>query len=214
MLAMKNKTIKIGIVDDHKIVLEGLTNIFLASKEFEVVFAVSSGKEGLKNSLKQDIDILLLDVRLPNIDAASIVRYLKEEKPDLKIVCLSSFDSPYEISELFSLGISGYLTKTISKDDLFKALQSIMAGKVFIDPELKSTQKASFKQHTVLTPREIEIIRLVTKGYPNKAIAAELNISESTVKTHLKNIMEKLDVKNRAEIAFKAVINGIVYEHL
>lgn len=209
---MKPEIIRLGIVDDHKVVLEGLVRLFSSFKGFQVVFAASSGKEALTKALADEIDILLLDVRLPDIDAATIVSQLKKEKPSIKIVCLSSFDSPYEIDELLALGISGYITKTISPEELFRAMEKISKGGFYIDKELKKTLASSANKLPHLTAREVEIVHLLAMGLSNKEIATRLNISKSTVKTHLKNIMDKLSVKNRAEIVYKAVKDGILHE--
>jgi len=211
---MKTENLRLGIVDDHKVVLEGLVRLFSSKEGFDVVFATPSGKEALKKALVNQIDILLLDVRLQDIDAAAIVSQLKKKKPQIKIICLSSFDSPYEINELLSLGISGYITKTVSAEELFRAIEMVLKGNFYIDRELSKTLFSDrIKKHR-LTHREVEIINFLAMGLSNKEIASRLYISESTVKSHLKNIMEKLSVKNRAEIVYKAFKDGIVHEKL
>ncbi|MCX7832023.1 MAG: response regulator transcription factor [Actinobacteria bacterium] len=212
---MMERKIKVAIIDDHAIVLEGLTKLFNSKQEFEVVFATTDGRQASEVASSLEIDILVLDVRIPGLDTSRLIRYLKEKKPELKILCLSSFDSPYEIAELLNSGAHGYIVKSASTEEILNATQRILSDGLYIDPQLKIfdfPQKVSEILQKKLTQRETEIARLIVKGLSNKEISRLLQISESTVKTHIKKIMEKLNVRNRAELATEVLRDGLVRE--
>lgn len=207
--------IRIGIIDDHAIVVEGLTRLFESIEFIETVFATTDGQEGQRLAFEKDIDLLILDVRIPGFETARLVRMLKKARPDVKVICLSSFDSPYEVAELLDSGASGYLIKSASLEEILTAIRKVIEGKIYLDEQLKIFQGDMEVKRILqkkLTHREIEIARLIVRGMSNKEISVQLNISEATVKTHIKNIMEKLDAKNRAEIVFALLREGMLHE--
>lgn len=209
-----DEKIKLGIIDDHAIVLEGLSKL-LSSAGLKVEFATTDGEKGQTLAYQKDIDVLILDVRIPGFDTAKFVRALKDKRPDIKVICLSSFDSPYEIAELLSAGVSGYVIKNISLEQLLEAINKVAEGQIYIDAQLETLTSEKKLQDILerkLTEREMEIAKFILKGLSNKEIAQVLGISESTVKTHVKNIMEKLGTKNRAEIVFEVLKEGIIRE--
>lgn len=207
--------IRIGIIDDHAIVVEGLSRLFESIDFVETVFATTNGCEGQKLAIEKDIDVLVLDVRIPGFETSKLVRILKKEKPQVKIICLSSFDSPYEVAELLDAGVSGYLIKSASLKEILKAIRTVMKGNIYIDEQLeifKGDAEVKKILQKKLTQREIEIARFIIKGMSNKEISSLLKISEATVKTHIKNIMEKLGTRNRAEIVFALLKEGMLHE--
>lgn len=204
---MKRK-IKIGIIDDHEVVLEGLTNLLMKSGEFEVVFATSDGKSGEELSFSNPIEVLILDVRIPNFNTAEFLKHLTSQR-DVKVVCLSSFDSPYEISKLLKSGASAYIVKTASGEKILETIKKVLSGELIIDSEISKTLENFHLVSHVLTEKEIEIVKLIADGLSNKEIANQLNITTSTVKTHIKKIMDKLKAKNRAEIVSKFFKEGL-----
>lgn len=209
------RKIKVAIIDDHAIVLEGLTKLFNLSEEFEVVFSTTDGHNAFQVFSDLEIDLLILDVRIPGLDTSKLIRSLKNKRPELKILCLSSFDSPYEVAELLKSGAHAYVIKTASVEEIMNAARRILNGGLYIDPQLKtldSPQKFDEILRKKLTERENEIARLILKGFSNKEISRLLQISESTVKTHIKKIMEKLNVKNRAELVSEVLRDGLVRE--
>jgi DNA-binding NarL/FixJ family response regulator len=210
------KRIRIGIIEDHKIVLEGLRSILKESEKFEVVFASSTGGEGLRNALELKPDIVLLDVRLPDEPAVKIAEKITSNSSCTKIICISSFDSLYEITELMRAGISAYVLKDTTAMKLFKIIEMVNSGGTYIDERLtfKLFEIGQNKTGNVITPREAQIIYLASLGKTNKEIAYDLKISEDTVKTHISKIIKKLGASNRTEAVVIAIRDGIISEYI
>lgn len=208
--------IRIGIIEDHSIVLEGLATILRENEKFEVVFTSLTGKDGLQNALKMKPDIILLDVRLPDEPAVKIAEKISSSLNDTKIICISSFDSLYEVIELMKAGISAYVLKDISAKKLFQIIEMVNKGGSYIDERLtlKLFEINQRKMGSVITPREAEIIYLASLGKTNKEIAHALKISENTVKTHISKIIKKLGASNRTEAVVIAIRDGVISEYV
>jgi DNA-binding NarL/FixJ family response regulator len=198
--------IKILIVDDHQIVLDGLVSLLLPEKIFDIQTA-TNGREGLKLTEKNEFDIFLIDISMPVMDGIEMSKALLKRSPKAKIIILTTHNDKEIILEMLHIGVSGYVVKNSSKQELLTAIQKVKSGKSFFSDDVhESLRKELIKQHEIetqenifiLTKREKEIIELLAKEYTNEKIAEELNISYRTVETHRKNIMQKTNSHNLA----------------
>lgn len=186
--------IKIVLVDDHRIVLDGLKRLLDNDGDFQVVAAVNSAEEALKVLAKEPIDLLLTDYTMQGMSGLELANQVKEHYPGIKRVLLSMHDEAHLIKQIMKAGVDGYLLKSIQEAELKQALKQIMNGLPFVSPEITKLMMAdlsSGKKEELLTDREQEILRLIVKEFPNKQIADKLFISERTVETHRKNIFRK-----------------------
>ena len=186
--------IKIVLVDDHRIVLDGLKRLLDNDEDFHVVAAVNSAEDALKVIAKQPIDLLLTDYTMQGMTGLELANQVKERFPSIKRVLLSMHDEAHLIKQIMKAGVDGYLLKSIQEGELKRALKQIMNGLPFVSPEITKMMMAdlsSGRKEELLTDREQEILRLIVKEFPNKQIADKLFISERTVETHRKNIFRK-----------------------
>jgi len=200
------KKVKILIVDDHQIVLDGLVSLLEPEKIFEIQTA-NNGVEGLKLAEKDQFDIFLVDISMPVMDGIEMSKQLLKKHPNAKIIILTTHNDKEIILEMLHIGVSGYVVKNSSKQELLTAIQKVKSGKSFFSDDVhEALRKEIKKQHDIetnqniliLTKREKEIIELLAKEYTNEKIAEELNISYRTVETHRKNIMQKTNSHNLA----------------
>ena len=186
--------IKIVLVDDHRIVLDGLKRLLDNDEDFHVIAAVNSAEDALKVIAKQPIDLLLTDYTMQGMTGLELANQVKERFPSIKRVLLSMHDEAHLIKQIMKAGVDGYLLKSIQEGELKRALKQIMNGLPFVSPEITKMMMAdlsSGRKEELLTDREQEILRLIVKEFPNKQIADKLFISERTVETHRKNIFRK-----------------------
>lgn len=211
---------KILLIDDHTLFRAGLEDL-LRRRGINVVSAVGSGEEGIKSTAEVQPDIVLLDMRMPHMDGLAVLRQLRKNYPELRIVMLTTSTNESDLVEALRSGARGYLLKDIEPDDLVVALREIMQGKTVVAPELapvlarfvQGSEQQSNNQKAVdpfagLTPREYEILTLLAEGQSNKVIARNLGISDGTVKLHVKAILRKLGVSSRITAAVMAVEHG------
>ena len=210
----KKEDIHILVVDDHQIVRDGIIALIAEEKNFHVDFEARSGKEALEIlSFNPNIQLVLTDVEMPVMDGAELVRNLKQNKPSIKAIALTMHGDRGVASSMLRAGASGYLLKSCSREQLIEAIHTVMDGGEYLDPTLspKLQQANPPEQSTVtlptqLTPRELEILKLIAQGHSNTEIGNQLFISARTVDTHRTNLMRKLDVRNIAGLirfAFK-----------
>lgn len=204
------KKVAVLLVDDHRILLEGLRN--LIQDPFEVVDTASSGEEALKLLQFNDYEILVTDYEMPGLSGMELVKAAKATQPDIKILVLSMHDDPSVVRELLRSGALGYVLKKDSPRILNDALVKVAAGKRFLSDEIAemliSTPEDEDKG--VLTTREVEILRLVTKEFNSRQIGEILFISERTVETHRKNILKKTGVTNLVGLVKYAYANNLI----
>lgn len=211
--------LRVLIVDDHALFRSGLSSL-LTANNIEVVGEASDGLEAVKRARELRPDIVLMDVKMAGFNGIQATRTIKAEMPQIKIVMVTAFDDDEDLFEAMKSGASGYILKDIEAENFVKLLSSIMDGDVVVSPWVADKiVKEVFRQpgrlepsHSVneLTNKEAEVLKLVANGATNKEIASSLNISDNTVKYHLRNIMEKLHVKNRAQMAVRALTRGII----
>jgi len=210
---MKNTRIRLGIVDDHQIVIDGLKSLLHGHDQFEVVMESTLPSQTLELLATKKIDILLTDVMMPGMNGAELAKAVHQKFPDIKILALSMSGQGDLVNQMIEdADISGYVLKNIGKKELAKALEKIYSGGIYFSEEVleemtRDSEKKKENEEVNLTAREIEIIRLIEKELSNKQIAEKLFLSERTVETHRKNIFRKTNT---------ASVIGLVkyaYEH-
>ena len=191
----------------------------LVRHEIDVVSSVSNGEDGIKSIKKLEPDIVLLDLRMPNVNGIDVLKNIREHNKSLPVVMLTTSDDEKDLIEAFRNGASGYLLKDMEPDDLVVALRDVLKGETIVAPNLVQIL-AKFHQGddteinitnliATLTPRENEILELLAEGQSNKLIAKNLGISDGTVKLHVKSILRKLEIHSRVEAAVIAVEHGL-----
>lgn len=212
------KAMRILIVDDHALVRSALASL-LTANDIEVVGEASDGLEAVEKTRQLRPDIVLMDVKMPGCNGLAATRLIKAEMPQTKIVMVTAFDDDEDLFEAMKSGAAGYILKNIRAEEFVSLLSNVMKGDVAVSPWVADRiVKELFRQPgrlktspsvSELTGKEVEVLKLVAGGATNKEIASALDISDNTVKYHLRNIMEKLHVKNRAQVAVYAVRRGI-----
>jgi DNA-binding NarL/FixJ family response regulator len=214
-MAQQNK-IKLLIADDHEVVRSGLTGM-LAGTEIHVVAAVSSGQAAVKYALENQVDVVLLDVRMDDGDGLNALGRIKLDKPDLPILMFSYSDNPTYVARAVALGAAGYLLKVTPRDELLRAIKSAATGEnLWTRDELRrvtgalATPRLASDVEVALTRREGEVLQQLAGGLTNKQIAEALHISYETVKEHVQHVLGKIGVTDRTQAAVWAVRNGLV----
>ncbi len=194
--------IKVHIVDDHQMMLDGLKALLSGEASIQIIGESNNGKIAFDKILTQQPDVLITDISMPEMNGLELTRAVKEKFPQIKILALSMFGERNTISEMLEAGINGYILKNTGKQELLSAIKKVSEGGMFFSDEvseelMKPAQIENKHDETVsLTPREIEIVRLIEKEYSNAQIAETLFISERTVETHRKNIFRKTNTKS------------------
>jgi DNA-binding NarL/FixJ family response regulator len=204
--------IRLVLADDHAIVLHGLKRLFDAHEEFEVIECCRDGREAVTAVRAHQCDVLVLDLRMPGQTGLEVLRTLTAEKRPCRTVLLTAAISDDDIVEAVRLGVQGVVLKESSPEALLECVRRVHQGERRIDEETMTRafsgvmrrEAATRAASKVLTPREIEIVRMIAQGLRNKAIAERLSISEGTVKIHLHNVYEKLQVDGRLELMLYA----------
>ena len=208
--------IRILLADDHPILLDALENLFGLQPDFEVVGRHLTGADTIDAVGRLRPDVLVLDLRMPNGDGLDVLRRMARSRTTTKVVVLTAAASDGDVLEAIRLGIRGLVLKESAPRTLVECVRRVHAGGQHIEPQFltramdASQQRASGRRELedVLTPRELQILRLVAEGLRNKQIAQDLEISEGTVKIHLHNIYEKVNVDSRVELALLARSKG------
>lgn len=213
-------TIRILVADDHKLFRQGLISLMLTHDDLvEVVGEAASGAEAVQMAASLKPDVVLMDIYMPDGDGLQATREICTRFPDIAVVMLTSSEDDEHLYEAVRLGASGYLLKSLDADELFSLLTGVMRGeaamtRVMAARLLKGVASNSVNKSSPvaesLTEREIDVLRLVAQGYSNPQIAGELCITVNTVKSHLKNILSKLQLDNRTQVATYAVQSGLV----
>lgn len=209
---------RVLLIDDHTLFRLGLKGL-LEHSNIEVVGAASTGQEGLRLAAELDPDVILLDVRMPDMDGLLVLNNLRDQGISAPIAMLTTSDEDADLVDSLRSGAQGYLLKDMDPEELVTALHKIVAGETVVAPQLagilaralqgKPVAKPPVTPLSGLTPREKEIISHLAEGQSNKAIARDLGISDGTVKLHVKAILRKLKVRSRVEAAVIAVEQGL-----
>ncbi|MBU7591144.1 response regulator [Metabacillus halosaccharovorans] len=208
------------IVDDHLVVREGLKLILETNESFKVIGEAGNGQEALELLEENKVDVILLDLNMPVMSGLETIQHLNQKQIDIPVIILTTYNEDELMVKGIQLGAKGYLLKDTSRDDLFRTIESALRGDTLIKPEImikilnvkeKSEQEElNNNEQPILTEKELFIIRAVSKGYRNKEIAFDMGIAERTVKAHLTNIYNKLDVDSRSEAVSVAIKRGYI----
>ena len=212
--------IRILIADDHTIVRQGLARLLEDQPDFKVVGEAYDGRMAIEKAMALLPDVVVMDIAMPLLNGIEAARRIRKNLPKIKILILSMYSHEHYIHELLEAGISGYLLKESSGRDIVKAIQAAMKGETFLSPSISkvlvdsylSMRKSSPKEERFnqLSNREREIFQMIAEGRSTKSISDLLCVSLSTVKTHRRNIMEKLEVTGTAQLIHLGVSLGLV----
>jgi len=201
--------IRVLIVDDHTVVRRGLRGFFDLLDDIEVVGEAENGRRAVALADELKPDVVLMDIVMPAMDGIEAIGEIKRQRPDTEIVALTSFIEEKHVTAALEAGATGYLLKDAEADDVAAAVRRAHAGEVHIDPQvarmLAQRVRNPIPGHEPLTEREREVLRLVARGHSNKEIAALLDITERTARTHVSNILGKLDLASRTQAALWAI---------
>lgn len=220
--------IKVLIVDDQELIRESLTLMLNAHDTLKVVGSAANGREAIEMTKKYKPDVILMDIRMPGIKGVECIRIIKEHYKTIKIIVLTTFDDDEYIYQSLKNGADGFLLKGISKQELIKAIITVYNNGASIDPDIakkvlvlfgklaKSSMVSRVEDQDIqsLTKNEIKIIQLIGRGLSNKEITKELHYSEGTIRNYISNILKKLDLRDRTQIAIFALQSGIMLKNI
>jgi len=219
----KKTTVRIVLADDHPIVRDGLKKLLLLEDDFEVVGEAADGREVIEKVQALDPDVLLLDLRMPNLDGLSALQALQQTNKRTRVIVLTASEDKNEFVQAMKLGCSGIVLKQTAPDLIVKSIRKVHSGEIWLDSHTTAAVMRQFstglegsgaagakgRERSPLSTREREIVALVAQGYKNKEMAEKMFISEQTVKNHLHNIFDKLGVSDRLELALYAIHKGL-----
>ena len=203
------KCIRILVADDHSVVREGLVSLVKRKADMTVVAEASNGREAVDLWKEYRPDLVLLDLRMPELDGVGAIKEIRELDPSAHIVVLTTFDGDEDIYRAIKAGAKGYLLQDTAREALMECIRKVHSGETCIPPTL-AAKLAERVSGEALSAREIEVLQRIAAGKSNKEIGAELFISEGTVKTHVKSIFSKLDVVSRTEAVATATRRGLI----
>jgi DNA-binding NarL/FixJ family response regulator len=213
--------IRIGIVDDQEIFRQGMKMILSSQEDMEVVGEGATGLEGYRLCEEHALDLLLMDIRMPVMDGVEATRRIKRDFPHVAVIILTTFDEDEYIFQAIKYGASGYLLKDAPPAKITEAIREVHGGGALMQPQIAARVVEKFRsldrdaekadpRIKSLTARERDIVQLIGEGKNNKEIAAELFITEGTVKNHISSILIKLDLRDRTQLAIFAVKNRLL----
>jgi two-component system, NarL family, nitrate/nitrite response regulator NarL len=221
----KKSTIRLLIADDHPIVRDGLKKLLQLEEDFEVVGEATDGRDVLDKVRELDPDVLLLDLRMPNLDGLGALQALPQVNKRTRVIILTASEDKNEFVQAMKLGCSGIVLKQTAPDLIVKSIRKVHSGEIWLDSHTTAAVMRQFstglegsgsgqagakgRERSPLSAREREIVALVAQGYKNKEMAEKMFISEQTVKNHLHNIFDKLGVSDRLELALYAIHKGL-----
>jgi DNA-binding NarL/FixJ family response regulator len=208
--------IRVLVVDDHQVVRRGLRTFLEVQDDIEVVGEAGDGDEGVRRAEELQPDVILMDVKMPGTDGIAALRKLRETGSRTRVLVITSFTEPRTVVPALRAGAAGYVYKDIDPDALAGAIRAVHAGHVLLQPEVaemllsqEDSGSAGQSRGGALTDREHEVLSLIADGRSNREIARALVLSEKTVKTHVSNILMKLDLADRTQAALWAVRHGV-----
>lgn len=206
-------TVRILIADDHPVVRTGLGGMIAGERDLEVVAEAADGSEARRLASRHRPDVVLMDLKMPEMDGVSATATIREEQPDVQVLVLTTYNSDADILKALEAGATGYLLKDAPKEELFDAIRNAAEGKSSLTPDVASrvVERMRVPQEQSLSSRETEILELVAAGTSNKEIAKTLWVSETTVKSHLLHAFEKLGVDDRTAAVTTALKRGLIH---
>ena len=210
-------SVKVMLADDHVLIREGIKKLLEFDGSIEVVDEASDGEECLEKILRSKPQVLLLDINMPKVNGIEVLEEIKRQKIDVKVLILTVHNEVEYLLKAVDIGVDGYLLKDSGSSELKKAIDVVMSGENYIQPELIPALNKRLVARDIdkdkidsLTKRELEVLIKVANGMINKEIATSLDISERTVKNHISNIFKKIDVSDRTQAAVFAIKNDII----
>jgi DNA-binding NarL/FixJ family response regulator len=203
------RMIRILSVDDHQLLREGIAAVLEGQSDMTLVGQASNGREAIESFRQHRPDVTLMDLRMPDMSGIEAITAIRSDFPMARIIVLTTYAGDVQAAGALRAGASGYLLKNLVRKELLETIRAVHAGKRRVPPEI-ATDIAEHVADDALTEREVEVLRRVAAGKSNKMIAAELDISEGTVKTHMKSILPKLDASDRTHAVMIALKRGIL----
>jgi DNA-binding NarL/FixJ family response regulator len=204
------QTLGILCVDDHPLVRKGIAAILANETDMKLVAEAGSGQEAVNAFRQFHPDITLMDLRMPGMDGIEATKQIRQMDPEAKIIALTSYDGDQEIYRALEAGVRGYILKESVHTEIVRAIRVVQSGKRLMPPEVAERLSEHFPQ-VALTPREIEVLQYVAKGFGNKEIGVRLGTAAGTVKMHLQNILSKLGASDRTHAVTLAIRRGIIH---
>jgi DNA-binding NarL/FixJ family response regulator len=202
-------TIRILTVDDHQLLREGIAAVLDGQPDMVLIGQADTGRAAIESFRDLRPDVTLMDLRMPDMNGLEAITAIRSEFPNARIIVLTTYAGDVQAASALKAGAAGYLLKNLVRRELLETIRAVHAGKRRVPPEI-ATEIAEHVADDTLTEREIEVLRRVAAGKSNKRIAAELDISEGTVKTHMKSILPKLDASDRTHAVTIALKRGIL----
>jgi len=212
-------SIRVILADDHKIVRAGIRRILESAGDIEVLAEAEDGEEAKALIQHHQPDVAVLDIQMPKASGIEVIRWARANLRGIGLLTLTAYDDPPYVMGVLQAGANGYILKTASPDDLIQAVRDVYAGKSALDAAITQKlmtqifEQKSAPSYQELTEREMDVLRLCARGFTNKAIAVQLNISDRTVQGHLAHIFDKLQAGSRTEAVMRAVSLGWVSEN-
>ncbi|HJW84335.1 MAG TPA: response regulator transcription factor [Anaerolineae bacterium] len=211
---MSTDTVRVILADDHAVVRKGIREFLTEPGDIEVVAEASDGDEAIALIEQHRPDVAVLDIQMPKRSGIDVCRHIRTQQWPVGILILTAYDDDPYVLAVLQAGANGYVLKTADADEIVRAVRDVHEGKSALDPNIarklmtELTRQAAAKPVESLTAREMDVLKLAARGYTNKAIAAQLNISDRTVQGHLANIFSKLHVATRTEAVMRGVSLG------
>jgi DNA-binding NarL/FixJ family response regulator len=212
--------VRVLVVDDHALFRHGLVSVLRAAADVEVVGEARDGIEAIEQAATLEPDVVLMDVRMPTVNGIEAARRIRVAQPTVRVLMLTESDDEDDLFGALRAGATGYLLKEVAIDEIADAIRAVANGQALVSPSMTTKLLSEFnamsrrleEEHDGrrLTDRELEVLRLIARGMSNKDIGTELVISENTVRNHVRNILEKLQVRSRVEAAMYAVREKLV----
>jgi DNA-binding NarL/FixJ family response regulator len=202
--------IKVLCVDDHPLVRKGIASILANEPDMILVAEANNGREAVSLFKEHKPDVVLMDLRMPDLDGTSATRMIRQEAPDARIIALTSYDGDQDIYRALEAGVRGYILKEMVHTEVVRAIRTVHSGKRLMPQEVAERLSEYFPQ-VALTPREVEVLGCVAKGMANKEIATKLGTASGTVKMHIQNILAKLGASDRTHAVTIAMERGILH---
>jgi len=206
---VRRDCIRILIADDHTVVRDGLVAIVRQEPDMEVVAETGDGQQAVELWKKHRPDVTLMDLRMPGLDGVNAIYAIRAAEPGARIVVLTTFDGDEDIYRGMRAGAKSYLLKDVRREELFQCIREVHAGRMFVPPAI-AVKLAERLPAEELTPRELEVLRLLAEGKPNKLIGTAMSITEVTVKSHVQSVFKKLNVLSRTEAIAVANRRGLL----
>ena len=204
-------TIRILCVEDHRLVREGIASLLSQQPDMRVVTSAATGEEGIVQFRQHRPDVTLMDLQLPGMSGLDAIREIRRESPDARVIVLTMYHGEEDVYRALEAGAAAYVLKDTLSDELIRAIRDVHRGRQPIASADVQSLLAERNRHKQITPRELQIIELVSQGMRNKEIAVALGISEETVQVHLRNIYLKLNVNDRTAVLAVAVRRGLIH---